>query len=382
MKKFIKTIALFGAAGTMMMSCAKTDSVNTFTINGTQAGNASEYYVLMTDDSTFKMNELPVDTIKVKDGKFTFSKQLSKPVMGSLVQVDENGEATNLAIEMFFVPGETANIDVTETSYSIEGSKFYQNYNYFKTLVTDIREKAGKIMDKYQSSEMTEDLEQEMDAEFTRLQDSVTNVIMDYAKANNNNEGAIVISMTTIGNVEELLNIATDEVKNGKFKTFFDTLNNRFKEKKESEEKAKQASEATQEGANFVDFEAEYNGKITKLSDYVGKGKYVIVDFWASWCGPCRREIPNLIEIYKKYKSDKFEVLGVATWDEPADTEEAIKELGIEYPQIINAQKAGSDAYGILGIPEIILFAPDGKILRRGLRGTEIEVAVKKALGK
>ncbi len=135
-------------------------------------------------------------------------------------------------------------------------------------------------------------------------------------------------------------------------------------------------------GKMFVDFEAEYNGKTTKLSDYVGKGKYVLVDFWASWCGPCKREIPNLINVYNKYKGDKFEVLGVATWDKPDDTLKAIEQLGITYPQMLNAQKAGSDAYGIQGIPEIILFAPDGTIVARGLRGEAIEKLVKEKLGK
>lgn len=135
------------------------------------------------------------------------------------------------------------------------------------------------------------------------------------------------------------------------------------------------------EGHKFIDFEAEYNGKIQKLSDYVGKGQYVLVDFWASWCGPCRHEIPNLIAIYNKYKGDKFNVLGVATWDKPEKTLEAIQQDKIPYPQIMNAQKAGSDAYNISGIPEIILFGPDGTILKRGLRGDAIETAVKEALG-
>lgn len=136
----------------------------------------------------------------------------------------------------------------------------------------------------------------------------------------------------------------------------------------------------TSEGKMFKDFEAEYEGKVTKLSDYVGKGKYVLVDFWASWCGPCRAEIPNLIKVYNQYKGDKFEVLGVATWDKPEDTKQAIEQLGIPYPQMMNAQKAGSDAYGISGIPQIILFGPDGKIVKRNLRGAALEQAVAEAL--
>lgn len=136
----------------------------------------------------------------------------------------------------------------------------------------------------------------------------------------------------------------------------------------------------TGEGKMFTDFEAEHEGKVTKLSDYVGKGKYVLVDFWASWCGPCKAEIPNLIKVYNQYKGEKFEVLGVATWDKPEDTQKAIKQLGIPYPQMLNAQKAGSNAYGISGIPQIILFGPDGTILKRNLRGENVEKAVAEAL--
>ena len=129
----------------------------------------------------------------------------------------------------------------------------------------------------------------------------------------------------------------------------------------------------------FVDLSATYKGTTQRLSDYVGKGKPVVADFWASWCGPCRREIPYLIDVYRKY-GDKVVVLGIATWDEPADTEQAIAEMQIPYPQIINAQKAGSDAYDIKGIPEIILFSADGKVLRRGLRGEAIAQAVEECL--
>ena len=111
----------------------------------------------------------------------------------------------------------------------------------------------------------------------------------------------------------------------------------------------------------------------------MGKGKYALVDFWASWCGPCRKEIPNLKAAAKKY-AKKLTVVGVATWDKPEDTKKAIKELGIEYPQILNAQQIGSDAYGIIGVPEILLISPDGKIVARGLRGKQIDDVIAEQL--
>lgn len=200
----------------------------------------------------------------------------------------------------------------------------------------------------------------------------VKDLTLEFVKANKNEAGAYAICnvLSYVMDKEELINmIDADEY----FKS-----NEQISKSKE----AWKLQAKTGEGKMFVDFKAEYAGKTTKLSDYVGKGKYVLVDFWASWCGPCKREIPNLINVYNKFKGDKFEVLGVATWDEPDKTIEAIEKLGITYPQMLNAQKAGSDAYGILGIPEIILFAPDGTIVARGLRGEAIEKLVAEKLGK
>lgn len=136
-------------------------------------------------------------------------------------------------------------------------------------------------------------------------------------------------------------------------------------------------------GAMFTDFTIEQpDGSKVSLSDYVGKGKYVLVDFWASWCGPCRAEIPNIKELYDKYHSKGLDVLGVAVWDKVEDTQKAIKELGIVWPQIINAQQIPTELYGIQGIPHIILFAPDGTIVARDLREEAMKGKVAEVMKK
>ena len=131
----------------------------------------------------------------------------------------------------------------------------------------------------------------------------------------------------------------------------------------------------TAEGKMFKDFDV--NG--VKLSDYVGKGKYMLVDFWASWCGPCKGEIPNVKKVYEKYAGDNFDVLSVAVWDKQQASVDTAKAYGISWNQITGDDlKTPTDAYGIAGIPHIILFGPDGTILNRDLRGDAIETEVAK----
>lgn len=137
--------------------------------------------------------------------------------------------------------------------------------------------------------------------------------------------------------------------------------------------------EATAAGKMFTDFEVvQPDGSVKKLSDYVGKGKYILADFWASWCGPCRREIPNVKNVYEKFHGDKFDVVSIAVWDKLEDSMKAIEEEGLVWNQILDGQRIPTDAYGIEGIPEIILFGPDGTILMRGegLRGANMEPVI------
>ena len=102
---------------------------------------------------------------------------------------------------------------------------------------------------------------------------------------------------------------------------------------------------ATAAGNKFVDFTVE-GDSVQKLSDYVGRGRYTLVDFWASWCGPCRREMPVIKELYDEFNSKGLDVVGVAVWDEPEDSKKAMEQLELPWPQILNAKSVPTDLYG------------------------------------
>lgn len=138
----------------------------------------------------------------------------------------------------------------------------------------------------------------------------------------------------------------------------------------------------TQPGNKFVDFEIANDSTVQRLSDYVGKGKYVLVDFWASWCGPCIRETKVIKEILQEYGPKGLQVLGVAVWDEPQNTLDAIEKHQLPWPQILNAQTVPTDLYGISGIPCIILFGPDGTIISRDKQDAELKADVARVFEK
>lgn len=129
----------------------------------------------------------------------------------------------------------------------------------------------------------------------------------------------------------------------------------------------------TLEGQIFHDVAmANTDGQQAKLSDYVGKGKIVLVDFWASWCGPCRQDMPELVAAYAKYKSKGLEIVGVSLDQNESSWKEAIKTLGMTWPQLSDLKGWGNEAaqeYAVTSIPHTVLLDANGTILARGLRG-------------
>jgi len=139
----------------------------------------------------------------------------------------------------------------------------------------------------------------------------------------------------------------------------------------------------TAPGRMFTDYTVSGgnpDGTDVKLSDYVGKGKYILLDHWASWCGPCKAEMPHLKKVYEAFHGDRFDIVGVAVSDKRENTERALGELSLPWNQILDAQRLPLEMYGVSAIPHLILFAPDGTILQRGLRGEQTYAVVQSLL--
>ena len=126
------------------------------------------------------------------------------------------------------------------------------------------------------------------------------------------------------------------------------------------------------------------NGKELRLSAL--KGKVVLVDFWASWCGPCRKENPNVVRLYKKFKSKGFEVFSVSLDQDPKAWKDAIAKDGLIWPNhvsdLMGWQTPLTQQYGFQSIPYTVLLNRDGNIIGVGLRGEQLERKLEEVLSK
>ena len=347
----LKTL-LLAAAAVLAASCGN----NQTTIKGVVAEGVDSVYVTVRD--------LEIkDAVAVEDGQFTYTCPVDEVVVGTLV--------VGQSRLPFLLDGSPLVVSEKEDgSYQL----IAENSESANALVADFY---GKIIPKVNNlNKMTmewyqsgADQESETFTNLNSERDNILSEVKNFIESNLSSP-AIIPALQDFGAYEEAE--FAELVK----KMDPSLLKNSYIS---AQIKRIEAVEATKEGNMFVDFTIpDSDGKEVKFSEFIGKGKYVLVDFWASWCGPCRGEIPNLIKIYDKYHGEQFDVLGVAVWDQPADSKAAAEKLGINYSEIINAQNIPTDAYGINGIPQIILFGPDGTILKRDLRGDAIEAEVAK----
>jgi len=139
-------------------------------------------------------------------------------------------------------------------------------------------------------------------------------------------------------------------------------------------------------GMVFHDLEMKnLNDEDVKLSQWAGQGHYVLVDFWVSWCGPCRQEMPNVLTNYEKYHQKGFEIVGVSFDQKKEAWVKATQQMDMQWPQMSDLKGwkcAASDIYGINSIPASVLIDPQGKIVAIDLRGKKLGEKLKEIYGE
>ena len=353
--KILKILAL--------SAIAITANAQNYTITGTTDSKLEGKSVKLTN--TEDMNVAAETT--VKDGAFKFNGTVDDQALFE-IQVGNRRNRGYVIVE----PNAETKIDFTQQPPVATGGLNDKLAALEKSIAGKSNELNAKIQQMQIDGKTREEIEAIVSPEIEALYDIYRQAIQDNK---DNMLGAYVLGMVA-----------------PQFYPSLESLEGAMTEVKYAEKIASLRAErdgylkaaATQPGKMFVDFGGfTVDGKPSRLSDYVGKGKYVLVDFWASWCAPCRGEIPNLIELQNKFGGDKFTVLGVNVWDDEASFKAALTKEGIAYPQIYiprDNKDNATDMYGIKGIPEIILFAPDGTIVQRDLRGNAMKALVEETL--
>lgn len=138
---------------------------------------------------------------------------------------------------------------------------------------------------------------------------------------------------------------------------------------------------ATAPGQKYTDVTGESaDGAPISMASYIQPGKYTMIDFWASWCPYCIKELPEMVALRDKWKEKGFEIVGVAVRDKPEDTKTAIEKHGMTWPVVFNTERRAYDIYGFSGIPHHILLGPDGTIISRGESLRQIDARLEKAI--
>ena len=367
---------LFASIIILMAACTGKPTPNEFTVTGNLSGDTSDsllVYLQVIDENTGEF--VSVDTATVKNGTFVFKGLAEASPTLRFISTEGLSRPVLIAIE-------TGNIDISfDTAFvaTVKGTPLNDKYQEFSNkrnkISGDIRALSSLSKEAEKAGTMTAQYEKELDDKYDSLYNGLKKEVFDFTKANITNPLGVYtlidrgVSFDAAQLKELLPALDAKEKTNVRVQKL---------------EKRLEALENTEIGHQFVDIKGTTpDGKELSLSEYAGKGKYVLVDFWASWCPPCRKEMPLVVEAYKKYKSKGFEIVGVSLDDDKAAWEKGIKDLHITWPQVSDLKGWKTElgaAYAVNSIPHTVLLDKEGKIIAKDLRGDQLSEKLEELL--
>jgi thiol-disulfide isomerase/thioredoxin len=316
-----------------------------------------------------------MDTILVKKDKFTYTATLEKPrELNFLAPGALRGQRGAGMCRIIAVPGEKAELkgDV-KSRYDITGSKFYQQYHQVDLMKEASQKKMTALSDSLnnlmKNGAKQEDVYKIYSEKMPALVKEQNEKFFAYIAQHANEEATatLVTDFEDPADMEKAKNMLSETIRNGRMKDLYEPVFEQVKKQKEMEEKSAKLQAAGVEAPDFTLKDIE--GNDFTLSSL--RGKYVILDFWGSWCGWCIKGMPQMKEYYKKY-AGKFEIVGVDCNDTDQKWKDAVKKHELPWKHVYNPRanseeeqaKSVLGKYGITGFPTKIIISPEGKIVK------------------
>ncbi len=370
MKRLIVAAVLFSPAAALFAQEKKGHKVP-FHIEGSVARQeqpAKFYLRYRIDGKTI------TDSAVTTDGKFSFDGKVPEPQIAQLVTAAPGKkEATSL-----FLGKGTTKVAITDVFLkgTAEGTKEQDAFNQLNALTKPFSKEMDDLIRDYRKAAEAKDEAAQKKAE-TRMDEvdaSRTAVIRKYLTDN----PSTPIGMYLLNQVAGYELNATD------IEPIFKSLPKkirRYPSGKQFAERLEIAKKLTV-GNPAIEFsQNDASGKPVSLSSF--RGKYVLVDFWASWCGPCRAENPNVVKAYNKYKDKGFTILGVSFDEKKEKWEQAIQQDGLAWTHVSDLKGWSNEVgklYGIRAIPQNVLLDPQGKIVAKNLRAEALDAKLAELL--
>jgi len=359
MKKTLITLALAGAAcaGMAQQKCQITGHID--------GAKSDTLFVLVVDENYSRQER--IDTVMMKNGDLSYDIECVN--MRSLMLVPANGGVNNSLrsgyMQVLAMPGEKAVIKGSAEEYFFSGSKFYTDYNEYDRLTTPIYGKIKAIQDEYsrrvQAGEDQGKLSEELSPKFEAAQNEINEAGKSFIKSHpTSHVSGYLLGSVPAGERAQYAALLTAEVKSGPTAAYLKSI-----EKREAAAKAREeAAKKIQPGCDAPDFTLnDIKGKPLALSSL--RGKYVVLDFWGSWCGWCIKGMPKMKEYYDKYKAKGLEILGVDCNDTDAKWKAAVEKHQLPWLHVYCPRESDvTTKYAISGYPTKIVVGKDGKIVK------------------